>query len=155
MVCGISHVVAVINRRGGGSWVSCSRCHIVILMKPQIHFKINNTRGDPHSAYSCVRLTGLTAAAPGRRSSQRDSGRGPRPPPPRTLVLTIDRCQAPFYTGGVYTVVHAPRCGLSLGGGQPRATEAAAADLPHPKVTTGSGRASGGTIIRILVSRMK
>ena len=22
-------------------------CHIVILMKPQIHFKINNTRGDP------------------------------------------------------------------------------------------------------------
>eukprot|EP01052_Picozoa_sp_SAG31_P073813 SAG31_NODE_32875_length_350_cov_1.641434_2_plen_30_part_01 len=22
-------------------------CHIVILMKPQIHFKINNARGDP------------------------------------------------------------------------------------------------------------
>eukprot|EP01052_Picozoa_sp_SAG31_P079953 SAG31_NODE_39682_length_286_cov_1.080214_1_plen_41_part_10 len=27
------------------------------------------------------------------------------------------------------------------GGGQPRATEAAASDLPHPKVTMGSGRA--------------
>eukprot|EP01052_Picozoa_sp_SAG31_P022186 SAG31_NODE_1752_length_7351_cov_29.035852_7_plen_84_part_00 len=37
------------------------------------------------------------------------------------------------------------------GGGQPRATEAAASDLPHPKVTTGSGRASGGTIINSIM----